>query len=117
MSEKKEQIAVVKWFELQYPHYAHLLVHIPNEGSRTGKTGTILKMMGFKTGFLDLFLAVQNKKYGGLFIEMKSKAGKLSDEQIFYLEALKKEGYLTAVCYNWNIAKTYIEKYMADRKI
>ena len=51
MSEQQHQIAVVKWANLsKIP-----LVHVANEGFRSAKTGAILKMMGMRPGFPDLF--------------------------------------------------------------
>jgi hypothetical protein len=52
MSESKLQIAMVKWFRLQYPD--HVLYAIPNGGNRSAITGAIMKAEGttkISTGF------------------------------------------------------------------
>lgn len=74
------QQAAVKWFRLQYPHLANLLVHIPNEGKRTVKYikgrlvctgGAKLKAEGMVKGASDLVLFVPNGEYHALCLETK----------------------------------------------
>ena len=74
------QQGAVKWFNLQYPQYRGLLVHIPNEGRRTIKvingrpvcvSGAKLKAEGLVKGAADLVLFVPNKYFHGLCLETK----------------------------------------------
>ena len=74
------QQGAVKWFNLQYPQYRGLLVHIPNEGRRTIKVingrpvcvgGAKLKAEGLVKGAADLVLFVPNKYFHGLCLETK----------------------------------------------
>ena len=74
------QQGAVKWFNLQYPQYRGLLVHIPNEGRRTIKVingrpvcvgGAKLKAEGLVKGAADLVLFVPNKFFHGLCLETK----------------------------------------------
>ena len=74
------QQGAVKWFNLQYPQYRGLLVHIPNEGRRTIKVingrpvcigGAKLKAEGLVKGASDLVLFVPNKDYHALCLETK----------------------------------------------
>ena len=74
------QQGAVKWFNLQYPQYRGLLVHIPNEGRRTIKVingrpvcigGARLKAEGMVKGAADLVLFVPNKFFHGLCLETK----------------------------------------------
>ena len=74
------QQGAVKWFNLQYPQYRGLLVHIPNEGRRTIKVingrpvcigGAKLKAEGMVKGAADLVLFVPNKYFHGLCLETK----------------------------------------------
>lgn len=78
--ESKIQQGAVKWFRMQYPQYANLLVHIPNEGLRTTKWikgklvctgGAKLKAEGMVKGASDLVLFVPNDEYHGLCLETK----------------------------------------------
>jgi hypothetical protein len=77
--ESKLQIECVKWFRLQYPFLT--LFAIPNGGRRGIIEATIMKKEGILAGVPDLFLAKAVEPYHGLFIEMKSKNGKLSESQ------------------------------------
>ena len=74
------QQGAVKWFNLQYPQYRGLLVHIPNEGRRTIKVingrpvcigGARLKAEGMVKGAADLVLFVPNKYFHALCLETK----------------------------------------------
>lgn len=74
------QQGAVKWFNLQYPQYRGLLVHIPNEGRRTIKVingrpvctgGAKLKAEGMVKGAADLVLFVPNRFFHGLCLETK----------------------------------------------
>ena len=74
------QQGAVKWFNLQYPQYRGLLVHIPNEGRRTIKVingrpvcigGAKLKAEGLVKGAADLVLFVPNKYFHALCLETK----------------------------------------------
>ena len=74
------QQGAVRWFNLQYPQYRGLLVHIPNEGRRTIKVingkpvcigGAKLKAEGLVKGAADLVLFIPNKYFHGLCLETK----------------------------------------------
>ena len=91
MAEHDEQIAVVKWFKIQYPNISKCLIAIPNaQGLAKTRLDAMrmwkkLEREGAKKGVSDLFLAVPKNGYSGLWIEMKDK-GKtrcsVSKEQI-----------------------------------
>lgn len=114
------QIACVQWFRAQYPKI--LIHHSPSGGRRAFKInkkgkrycpeGGRFKAMGTKAGFPDLFIA--KPKYGampknpayeqqplviyhGLFVEMKSEDGRLSDSQLITGEMLTRAGYKVEV--------------------
>ena len=95
--ESNLQQACVKWFRYQYTDYQNLLVHIPNGGYRTGREAARLIGEGVVRGIPDLFLAVPKKGYAGLWIELKSQKGKLSEHQAEMLIVLERVGYMTHV--------------------
>lgn len=113
--ESWEQQQVIKWSQQpsirqEYPELA-LLYHIPNE--RADKVqAAILKAMGVKKGVPDLHLPVPSGKFHGLYIEMKAMDGKPEDEQIWWLEHLKANGYACAVCYGWQKATEVLLWYL-----
>lgn len=107
MTEQQEQIALIKWTQQPsirgtFPELIFLF-HVPNE--RPDKIqASNLKRMGVKAGVPDLCLPVPAGQYHGLFIEMKKAGGRASDDQLWWLEHLKANGYATAVCYGWQQA-------------
>jgi len=82
----------IKYYENKYPELK-LLHHIPNGGTRNILEAVSLKAQGVKSGVPDLFLPVARKGYNGFFIEMKSKEGKLSDNQQKWLADLYRNNY------------------------
>lgn len=111
MSEAQEQIAVIEYCELKgYPVF-----HIPNEGKRSIYTGANLKRQGLRKGVPDLCIPRAVGDFHGLYIEMKSKEGKLSREQMQWLQLLQSEGFCALCCYGADKAIELIELYMAGR--
>ena len=58
-----------------------------------------LKKMGVKAGVPDLQLLVPNGLIHGLWIELKSKTGKLQPSQRLMIQRLEEQGYLCKVCF------------------
>lgn len=112
--ESQEQQALIEWSILQSKAYPELelLHHIPNGGKRNIATAARLKREGVKAGVPDLCLPVPKGKWHGLYIEMKAPKGKVSDNQVKWIEALKNQGYAVAVCYGWESAKENILRYL-----
>jgi hypothetical protein len=98
----------------QYPELK-LMYHIPNEGKRSRSTGARMKREGLKPGVPDICLPVPRGGFHGLYVEMKVGRNKTTDNQDFWLEALKKQGYSTAVCYGWESASKVILKYLGGK--
>ena len=97
--EENEQIALFRWAEYaeqQYPELA-LMYHIPNEGKRSAISGARLKAAGLKAGVPDVCLPVAHGGFIGLYIEMKVKTNKPTENQKKWLLALRSAGHLTAV--------------------
>jgi hypothetical protein len=114
MSESTEQQALFQWAaynEAKYPELK-LLFHIPNGGKRYKATAIRLKKEGVKAGVPDVFLPVARGGFHGLYVEMKAKKGKLSDNQLFWIFDLSRQGYKTEVCFGWEQAKEKIEGYL-----
>jgi hypothetical protein len=112
--EELHQKALIVWFGTRYPKLTLLLWHTPNGGKRNLREAVKLKTLGVRAGVPDLFLAVPRGTHHGLFIEMKSHAGRLSVKQQHYLGLLYDQGYATAVCYKWTDAAKVIEEYLEN---
>jgi hypothetical protein len=108
--EHELQCNCVKWFKLQYPH--EIIFAIPNAKKLSLIQGSRLKKEGLLSGVCDLFIAKANINSNGLFIEMKIKNNKPSENQKLFMQKVEKKGYECYVCYSFdefiNIVKKYI---------
>lgn len=89
------------------------MYHVPNEGKRSLINGARLKQAGLKAGVPDVCLPTAHGGYIGLYIEMKVKPNKPTENQKKWLRALRAAGHMTAVCYSWEEAKNLIEQYIS----
>lgn len=116
-TEGSECCVYYRWFSLQYPQYARLLTHTPNEGQRNPRTGAYLKRMGMQPGWPDYFLAVPSEPYHGMFIEMKrdgTQKRKLPEHQQSMLNLLSKSGFYVNICYNAREAIDITKQYLSN---
>ncbi|MDR1563895.1 MAG: VRR-NUC domain-containing protein [Oscillospiraceae bacterium] len=116
LTEAQEQAKLFKWTQdgairHWYPDLKFLF-HIPNGGKRDAIEGRHLKQQGVKSGVPDLFLPVPKGRFNGLFIELKAIGGKTTLNQDWWLEELKNKGYVAAVCYGFENAKSVILEYL-----
>jgi len=74
--------------------------------------GKRAKELGMKAGYPDLFLPVAKQNKHGLFIELKTKTGKLQINQKEWLNKLNEQGYMAIVCYGQDSARKEILKYL-----
>jgi len=99
--EDAEQAAVFTWASY-YPRL-RWLHSIPNGGNRNIREAARLKKQGVKPGVADIFLPIPMDPYHGLYIEMKrqKKDGRsvITEDQVDFLMAAKKQGYRCEVCY------------------
>ena len=114
-TEHQEQVAVINWFRLQYKQYANYLFAIPNGGIRNIRTAVKLKKEGVLAGVSDLFLMIPMNGYHGLWIEMKSIDGRVSNSQKEFMGAATLMGYPAIVCYGFEDAKNAINNYLQNR--
>ena len=96
-SEHQEQAAFVQWMKLKkIRHYA-----VPNALKVGGvKLMSYLKAEGLTPGVPDLVIPYKTVDFGGLYIEMKKKGGRVKPEQTEWHEFLALQNYRVAVCYS-----------------
>ena len=111
--EHNLQVACINWVRMQYPGV--FIFAIPNGGARDVVTGALMKAEGVVAGVPDLFLAEAHGKWHGLFIEMKTTKGKLSDRQRAVIEVLRGKGYLTAVCRSFEDFRQVCTEYINNK--
>lgn len=116
-SESEEQQFLFQWATMMSRRLPelNLLFHIPNGGARSKATAGKLKAEGVKTGVPDMFLPVARGEYHGLFIELKIKPNKTTENQDVWIAELKKQGYKVEVCYGWKEASVTLEKYLKNQ--
>ena len=71
-----------------------------------------LKAEGLRPGVCDLFLPVARGGFFGCYLEMKTKTGKLSENQKEFIAAVEKQGYLCCVAYGADEAIEFLERYL-----
>lgn len=110
--ESKIQQNCVRWFRLQFPHLAKLLVAIPNGGARRRIEAAIMKAEGVTAGAADLALFYPAKGYHGLFVEMKTPQGKQQPSQKEWQNAVQDVGYKYIICRSFDGFMTEINDYL-----
>lgn len=115
-SEAHEQAAVFDWAAWNQKRYPslRLLYAIPNGEYRPKATGKKLKQQGVKPGVSDMHLPVARMGYHGLWIEMKAKAGRVSQEQAQWINDMHAEGYAAFVCYGAKEAISVLVWYLGE---
>ena len=110
--EQHEQIILVSWFYTQFPSFSDDLHHFANERKCSMQQGALLKRMGVKRGVSDLFLGIPNNGYHGLWLELKVEKGKLTKEQISFIERKNQKGYFAIAVWGFESAKLVILDYL-----
>lgn len=114
MTEEQIQIALVEWFQLQYPKAAKKLHHSPNEGQHKVQYRVKQKKMGVSSGFSDLILVQRRGGFNGLAIELKADKGdKPTAAQFEWLESFAEEGWFASWAKGYAAAQRTIKGYMA----
>ena len=139
-SEYDEQCALIDWarsLEPKYPELRLLMAYPSGElrpdqyrvDPKTGKkvrysvVGQKLQRMGVLKNVPDLFLAkticdtTDTILYPGLFIEMKSKTGRLREGQKEFMELLREQGFRCEVCYSFEEARDVICDYLGIEEV
>lgn len=114
-AEEVEQTCLFRWaaYSLGAHPELRLLHAIPNGGKRSKSEAARMKAAGVKAGVPDMFLPVARGGSHGLYIELKRiKGGRVSAEQLAWMEELTREGYTCAVCHGWEEARKVIQTYL-----
>lgn len=114
--EGEEQAALIELFRKECPDIGHLLIHIPNGGSRKNAfEGWRLKKQGVRAGVSDLLLPVARGGFFGLWIEFKAAAphdSPVSTEQKQWLAEMREQGYSACVCLGVDAAIAALRRYV-----
>jgi hypothetical protein len=113
--ESRMQQNCVTWFSYQYPKLRRALFSVPNGGTRHILEAKTLKKEGLVSGVSDLILAVPNRENHGLFIEMKTQKGTLTNNQKIFLSLMESLGYGVAVVRSLDEFMLVVNKQMKNR--
>ena len=119
--EDEQQAALFAWIRAREDEVEALrfAFHPPNGGMRSKATAANMMRLGTRRGCPDVWLptptpgyAGPGKGYIGLIIEMKAGRNKPTPEQKAYMGYLARQGWHTAVCYDWLTAARLIAAYL-----
>ena len=110
MKEQQLQEATVTYLQLKYKGIRYCA---SAGGLRTSITQAAkMKRAGYVKGVPDLQLMEARHNYYGLFIELKTKKGRLSPYQKQWIEDLNNKGYLAKCCKGLEEAIDLIDWYL-----
>ena len=93
-TEREEQIRFVTWVK----KLGYRVSASANGGSRYLLEAMNFKRMGVSKGFPDIEIPLPKGGFHGFYLEMKRlKGGKLSDEQIEWINYLNEQGYYAVI--------------------
>ena len=99
------------WFFYMYRDHRHCYLRF--EVRQTSKIQqAILKAEGNKRGTSDVFIACSNDRFKGLWLEVKTKTGRATDNQIKFQATMSTHGYSCSFGYGLNECKAIIEDFM-----
>lgn len=112
--ESEMQKRCVSWFRETYPKFSKALFSVPNGGTRHKIEAISLKAEGMTAGVSDLILAIPRKHTHGVFIELKTEKGKLSEEQKEFLDLMRSLCYTAVVVRSFEDFKEVVKRQMKD---
>jgi uncharacterized Zn finger protein len=111
VNEQKQQEALVTYLQLQYKDVRYCASlggqyqHYQSQRAKAIRTGYV-------KGFPDLQITEARQGYHGLFIELKTKIGRLTKHQQQWIDDLNERGYLAKCCKGLEEAMDVIDRYL-----
>jgi hypothetical protein len=98
-AEQARLVAALRkcWKDIE-EHLRPLIFAIPNGGSRDAREGANLKVSGVLAGMPDIQIALPDRKV--IWVEMKVKGGRVSDNQRDVHNHLSALGHMVVVAYS-----------------
>lgn len=118
MTEHSLQTSIFEWaaHRKDLPELS-LMYAIPNGGLRHKAVAAKLKREGVKPGVPDICLPLPCRgRFHGLYLELKTPKGKLSDEQRDWLAALSSRGYKTVIGTTFEAITQGLEEYVIESR-
>lgn len=97
-------MSFINLIDIKYPKLSQAVFHIPNGGKRNIAEAVRFKKMGVRAGVWDVCCNLPHPVFNGLWIEFKSKGGRVTKEQESFLINVIKHN-----CQDWSICQTLSE--------
>ena len=111
-SIQAQLVARLRWF---HPELNDLVMAIPNGAPVTARQRMYLSAEGMLAGAPDLFIAKPVKPYHGLFLELKTSDGVLSEAQKRVQRSLNDVGYRVITAYGFEEAYDAVTRYLGGK--
>ena len=108
-SIQAQLVARLRWF---HPELNDLVMAIPNGAPVSARQRMYLVAEGMLAGAPDLFIAKPVKPYHGLFLELKTEKGVVSEAQKRVQIALKESGYRVTTVHGFEEAYDAVMCYL-----
>ncbi len=110
------QIAVTQY--IQYQYNGAVIYHAPNEGKRSPFERYLMKKMGVKKGFLDLFILYKKKL---IFLELKTEKrrkekGAVTDEQQAWIDILNYSDIPAKATFGFDESIAFVDLHFKELK-
>lgn len=112
ITEGRLQQNCLVWLNRHYRTQERWFHAIPNGENRDLVTAARLKATGLKSGVADTFLPEPCGRYHGLYIELKTPIGRLSDKQKEFIAAMRQKGYCVVVLDSLEAFQALIPDYL-----
>lgn len=112
--EDADLISFVSWFKYQYPQYAELILHIPNESMKPVAGLVMDKKKGVLDGAPDIFimtnpvLCMEAKRHDCTKSLCGTKSRQHFDRQMSVLSGFADKGHICAVCFGLQAMKQFV---------
>lgn len=113
-AEHWQQVYLFQWASvMKSKHQGLAFMHASQSGMRCSfSAAKKAKSEGMKKGIPDISLPFPSGQYHGLFIELKADGGKVSPEQMWWIDNLNSVGYRAEICFGWVNAAKVISEYL-----
>jgi len=113
ISEERLQSECYQWFHNNYTSLRGLLWHVPNGGQRSVTEANKFKAIGLVSGVSDLHFFYNGQMY---FIELKVETGRLSENQVKWIEAINKQNGEVVVIRDLQTFKNFINDILTSKE-
>ena len=110
--EHRLQVAICNYLD----HCNYEFFAIPNGGLRNIKVAAKLKREGVKAGVADLFIAMSNGIYNGLFIEVKVGKNRQQPNQKLFEQKVKENGFQYKIVRSIDDMVAVIKEYRTESR-